>query len=165
MKVDYHPVVHQILELIKSKGCWFEYFEHQSVRTSEEAAQVRTGYTLSQGAKALIIRVKRNQERQFVMLVVPGDQKFDKFKVREILESSDLRFATENEVSAITKGVQLGGIPPFGNLFGLKVIADQALFNQKVIIFNAGDKRFSVAIKSEDFKELVQPVVQDICVR
>lgn len=165
MKADYHPVVYQILELIKSKGCWFESFEHQSVRTSEEAARVRTGYTLNQGAKALIIRVKRNQEKQFVMLVVPGDQKFDKFKVREILESSDLRFATENEVSAITQGVQLGGIPPFGNLFGLKVIADQALFNQKVIIFNAGDKRFSVAIKSEDFKELVQPVVQDICVR
>lgn len=164
MNDDYHPVIHKIVDLLKTEGCWFESFAHQPVRTSEEAALVRTGYSLSQGAKALIVRIKRpNQEKEFVMLVMSGDQKFDKFKVKQALQSKDLRFATEEEVLIITDGVQLGGVPPFGNLFGLQVIADQALFNHEVIIFNAGDKKFSVAMKSADYRRLVQPQVAEIC--
>ncbi|NIA02454.1 MAG: hypothetical protein GWP15_03650 [Nitrospirae bacterium] len=52
---NYHPLVNQIVEALKNNECWYETFEHEPVRTSEEAAKIRTGYTLEQGAKALII--------------------------------------------------------------------------------------------------------------
>jgi len=55
---NYHPVVSQIIDLLEKNNCWFETFEHEPVRTSEEAAKIRTGYSINEGAKAIIIRVK-----------------------------------------------------------------------------------------------------------
>ncbi len=156
--MDYHPVVTRITNLLSENGCWFETFEHEPVRTSEESAKVRTGYSLRQGAKAMIIRVKKSeQEKQFVMLVFPADKRFDNDKVRNLFKAKDIRLATEEEVSQLTDGVQAGGVPPFGNLFGLMVIVDPKLFENEKIIFNAGDRRFSVAMKSTDFRHLVSP--------
>lgn len=159
----YHPLTRQISELIEGSGFWFESFEHPPVRTSEEAARIRDGYSLEEGAKALIVKTKRGGgESEFVMLVVPGDKKFDKDKVKNVLGIKDIRFATEDEVSEITKGVKPGGVPPFGNLFGLKVYADIGIFEHEKIIFNAGDRSYSVAMKAEDYKELVKPEVVSI---
>lgn len=160
---NYHPVVSKIIELLKSRQMWFETFEHEQVRTSEEAAGIRTGYTLHQGAKAIIVRVKKSEsEKRFVMLVMPADLRFDNKKVKEYFSAKDIRFASVEEVEKITEGVQPGGVPPFGNLFNIEVYADNKLFDIEKIIFNAGDRRFSVAMKAEDFKILVNPQVMDL---
>jgi Ala-tRNA(Pro) deacylase len=158
----YHPLTKKIQQLLTDNQCWFETYEHPPVRTSEEAVKVRKGYTLEQGAKALIVRVKRNGEKKFVMLVVPGDKRFDKNKVQLLLASKDIRFATEEEVAKISNGVKVGGVPPFGNLFNLEVIADPSLFENEKIIFNAGDRSFSIAMLSKDYQRLVSPQIVSI---
>ena len=157
-----HPIHQQITDLLRQHDCWFEEFEHAPVRTSEQASKIRDGYTLQQGAKAIIIRAKiPNEGKKFVMLVMPADQKFDSTKVKAALHSKDIRFATEEEVEQITKGVKPGGVPPFGNLFGLEVISDSSLYQNEKIIFNAG-RTTSIGMKSADYKQLVQPSVGEI---
>lgn len=161
--MDYHKAVNQIITLLNTNNIQFETFEHEPVRTSEEAAKVRTGYSLEQGAKALIVRAKvSNQDKHFVMIVVPGDKRFDNQKLKKLLGAKDVRFATEEEVGEITKGILPGGVPPFGNLFGLHVYVDRNLFDHPKIIFNAGDKRFSIGMSSADYKQLIKPVVVDV---
>lgn len=161
--MDYHPVSYKITKILEQDHCWFESFEHEPVRTSEEAARLRPSYSLRQGAKAIILRVKRSEnDRFFVMLVMPADRKFDKDKVKALFGARDLRFATEAEITELTDGVQAGGVPPFGNLFGLRVVADPALFGNEKIVFNAGDRRFSVGMRAEDYKRLVTPDIVDI---
>ena len=157
-----HPIHRQITDLLRQHNCWFEEFEHAPVRTSEEAAKIRDGYTLQQGAKALIVRAKiPNQGKKFVMLVMPADQKFSSAKVQQVLGAKDLRFATEDEVEEITKGVKPGGVPPFGNLFDLEVVSDATLYENEKIVFNAG-RTSSIGMLSADYKKLVQPIVADI---
>jgi prolyl-tRNA editing enzyme YbaK/EbsC (Cys-tRNA(Pro) deacylase) len=156
----YHPVVGQIKSLLNKNDCWYETFEHRAVRTSEEAAEIRTGYTIEQGAKALILY--SNDLGEFIMLVLPADQRFDNNKVRSLLEVSHLRFARPDEVREVTNGVLVGGVPPFGNLFDLEVITDPSLLGNEKIIFNAGDRRYSIAIKSADYKKLVNPQIAQI---
>jgi prolyl-tRNA editing enzyme YbaK/EbsC (Cys-tRNA(Pro) deacylase) len=95
------------------------------------------------------------------MLVIPGDRKFDSAKVKHQLRSKDIRFATEDEVTKITEGVRPGGVPPFGNLFGLGVISDGSLYGNEKIVFNAG-RNCSLAVKSADYRRLVQPHIADI---
>lgn len=159
----YHPLTQTIQDLLTHHHCWFETFEHGPVRTSEEAAKVRLGYTLAQGAKALIIRLKfSKKDKKFVMLVVPGDRKFDSQKVAELFGCKDIRFATPEEVGEITSGVVPGGVPPFGNLFGLEVVVDPSLLKNEKIIFNAGDRSFSIGMKSSDYQKVVQPRVEDV---
>lgn len=158
----YHPVVEKIIDLLKTNKIEYQTFEHQPVRTSEEAAAIRTGFVLSQGAKALIVRIKKDNQKKFQMLVVPGDKRFDKQKVSKILGTKDIRFASEEEVSEVTKGVQVGGVPPFGNLFGLEVIVDPLVLENEKIIFNAGDRQFSIAITAFEYKKIVNPKITAI---
>jgi Ala-tRNA(Pro) deacylase len=157
-----HQIHKQITDILTKEGCWFEEFEHEPVRTSEEAAAIRSEYTLHQGAKALIIRAKVPGEgKKFIMLVVPGDCKFDAAKVKLAIESKDIRFATEEEVEEVTNGVKPGGVPPFGDLFGLDVISDAVLYDNEKIIFNAG-RTTSIGMLSADYRRIVAPRVKDI---
>lgn len=162
--MEYHDTVKKITNLLNEHHITYKTFEHEAVRTSEEAAAIRPEYTLAQGAKALIVRIKRKgvpvaEERQFVQIVVPGDAKFDVKKARQVLEAKDIRFATPTEVSELTDGVQPGGVPPFGILFGLPVYVEETLLKNNDIIFNAGDRRFSIAMKSSDYIAVVKPEV------
>lgn len=162
--MTYHPVVEKIKKLLTENNVNFETFEHEPVRTSAEAANVRTGYTLEQGAKALIVRAKiTNQEKKFVMVVVPGNKRFDNQKLKNLLKAKDIRFATEEEVLSLTGGVLPGGVPPLGLLFNLGCYADNSLLDHQRIIFNAGDKRYSIAMGSSDYQKVSQSIFTQIC--
>ncbi len=156
---DLHQAASQIVDLLEANDCWYERFRHHAARTSEEAAATRPGYTLRQGAKAIILRVKRNKrDKFFVMLVYPADRRFDAKRVKARFGARDIRFATEAEVNAMTAGVEPGGLPPFGHLFGLPVYAAPELFELERIVFNAGDRRFSLAMRAADYRRLAQPI-------
>ena len=162
---NHHPTVDKIKDLLDQNGCQYEYFEHEAVRTSAEAAATRafTGYQLHQGAKAIIVRAKEpGKGKRFFMFVVPGDKRFDTAKIEKTLGLKEIRFATEDEVKEVTGGILVGGVPPFGNLFGLEVVADASLLNNERIVFSAGDRCVSMSIKSEDYKKVVNPRVEDI---
>jgi Ala-tRNA(Pro) deacylase len=159
----HHPVTQKILDLLNQGSCWHETFEHEEVRTSEEAAKTRPGYSLRQGAKALIVRTKMaGGERKFVMVVIPADRRFSNDKVKKVIGARDIRFATEEEVADLTDGIKPGAVPPFGNMFGLDVITDASLYDNDKIVFNAGERGFSVAMKSADYRRLVGPNVDQI---
>ena len=150
MSEPIHPVADKIETILREGGFWYERFLHEPVRTSEEAARVRPEYVQHQGTKALIVSVKEIGadplcNKRFIMLV------------KSEIGYTDVRFAREDEVAQIT-----GGVPPFGNLFGLPVYADTAVFNNEKIIFNAGDRRVSIGMKSTDYRALVAPKVAQI---
>lgn len=160
---DVHAVTIEILNKLMEINANPDVFVHEAVRTSEEAAKVRTGYSLSQGAKALILRIKKSKnDKFFCMLVVPGDAQFDKKKVQELFEAKDIRFATTQEVSELTKGVLPGGIPPLGNLFGLQTFVDKSVLKNDRIIFNAGDKRVSLGISIEEYNQISNFQISDL---
>lgn len=160
---NFHPIAQKIEDEIRKNGFWYERFEHEPVRTSEEAAQVRPEYALGQGTKSLIVKGKRpHEEKRFFMVVVPGDRQFDKNKLRAETDYGDVRFATPEEVGVLTGGIMPGGVPPFGNLFGLQVFADKTIFENEKIIFNAGDRRVSIGMHARDYRALVDPHVGEI---
>lgn len=165
--VEYHKTVTLIRSLLDEHGVSYKAFEHEAVRTSEEAAAIRPEYSLSQGAKALIVRIKKRgatgaSSKQFAQIVVPGDAKFNTKKACAALEAKDIRFATEEEVETITDGVKPGGVPPFGVLWNLPVYVEQSLLTHEEIIFNAGDRRYSIAVPTKGYLEVVAPTVVDI---
>jgi len=158
-------VFEKIKNILEKKKKWYEVFYHKPVRTSKEAASVRSGYGLHQGAKALILKIyPKNTPKSsksvhdfFVMVVLAGDAKLDKGLLKRSLNIKNFRFATHKEVSNITGGVLPGGIPPFGNLFGLEVYLDSSLLDNEKIVFNAGDRGISIAMNLADYIELIKP--------
>ena len=82
------------------------------VFTSEEAARVR-GTPIESGAKALVFLAGPARPRG-----APRRRRVDNARLRAVLGSRTLRFATQAELLALT-GCVPGALPPFGNLFGL----------------------------------------------
>jgi len=161
---NYHKTVSNIINLLDNNNAWYETFEHLPVKTSEEAANVRTGYNLNQGAKALILRIKKSGgEKYFAQFVVPGNEKFNSKLISKIVSAKNIRFATIEEITEITDGIKIGGIPPFGNLFGLPVFVDKSLLDDEKIIFNAGDRSFSIGMKTKDYINIVKPIIETLC--
>lgn len=159
-------MVGRICSFLDAHGCAYDSFAHEAVRTSAEAAAVRTGYTMAEGAKSLIVRTqyRGDSKKYFVLIVVPGDMRFDVKKARKALNARDIRFAREEEVLHLTEGILPGGVPPFGNLFDLPVYADASLFSRKRMICNAGDRKYSIALDTACYKRTVRPHIVDLII-
>ena len=146
-------VLERIQNLLAEHGVPFHIVSHRPVYTSSEAAEVR-GVSLKSGAKALIVKVKE----EFVMLVLPGDRRLDRKKLRGNLGYKSVRFATSEEVQELT-GLTPGAIPPFGSLFQLKTYCDPALGENEEINFNCGTHTKSMTIRYEDYLKTEKPTV------
>jgi Ala-tRNA(Pro) deacylase len=142
------PVTDRLERWLRESGVEFRIFEHEPVRTSEEAARVR-GTPLEQGAKALVVRA----EDRYVHLVLPAHLKADNAALRTLLGTRQLRFATADELRELT-GCVPGAVPPFGNLFDLPVLIDEALTANETIAFNAGSNAVSITMRADDFVRL-----------
>jgi osmotically-inducible protein OsmY/prolyl-tRNA editing enzyme YbaK/EbsC (Cys-tRNA(Pro) deacylase) len=97
-----------------------------------------------------------------IMLVLPADHRVDLTKVRTELGASDLWLADEHDFAGIFPDCEIGGMPPFGNLYDLPVYVDQTLTQDQMIVFQAGTHSDTMCIRYTDFARLVKPTVVDI---
>jgi prolyl-tRNA editing enzyme YbaK/EbsC (Cys-tRNA(Pro) deacylase) len=148
-------VTRKAIQLLDSKGIGFEKLEHASVTTSSEASGAR-GSKLSQGAKAII--VKAND--QFYHLIISAAVPLDNNKLRKVLGTRRVRFATTEELFEIT-GCLPGAVPPFGNLFGLPVFMDNALMEEDTVYFNCGSHTISLRMKRSDLVDATDAQIVD----
>ncbi len=94
------------------------------------------------------------------MCVLPGDKKIDLEKMRMILGTKRLSFATPDEVLKVT-GCVIGSVPPFGNLFGILVYIDRHLVRNEYLSFNVGLTTKSIRMKKEDYLQVVPAIVEE----
>ena len=156
--VDMHPIVSSIRSLLDECSVSYTYMEHEPGVTSEEMVVIRKDFSLSEGAKALILMT----DTDCIQVVIPGNMKFKNSKLRKLIHTKNIRFATAEELTAITNGILPGAVPPFGILFNIPVYADKKLFENNRIVFNCGERTASIAMKTEDYKTVVQPIIADI---
>lgn len=149
-------VFEQIKNLLDKTGVEYTLSEHQPVRTSKEAAKLR-GVDLKTGAKSMVLKSKGN----YYLFVLPADLKIDWKKVKQILNTKEVRFATEIEAET-TISVKMGSVPPFGNILNLPTFFDKRILDTKWVNFNPGSTTHSIQMKSEDLIKLVKPELVEI---
>jgi nondiscriminating aspartyl-tRNA synthetase len=110
---------------------------------------------LSEGVKAIILRGKRTGRN--VMVCVPADQKLDTKPV-ETLEQDKFEFEKPEAIKN-KYGLELGAIPPFGNLLGMTVYFDKRVLDEPRAAFNAGSTTKSIIMQSADLTNLISPVM------
>lgn len=147
------PVPEQIIQRLDRLNLTYEKYEHEPVVTSEEAAKIRNS-SLDAGAKALVM----NADGKQVMIVVPGSKKANLNAIKKALDVKDLSMANKNDVESKT-GVEIGGVPPLGSLFGMKTYLDEQLLSLPEIFFNAGSKSISIALSPEALVKVEQPEI------
>ena len=142
--------------LQKLEGIDYSQLQHPPTRTSEESAAYR-GTTLASGAKAMLIR----SGNIFLLAVMAAHRKLDWKPLKRVVQSKNVRFATEEEVFSVT-GCVPGAVPPFGSLFGLQTLVDVSLREQgESINFNAGLRTQSVSMSYQAYEQLESPTLAE----
>jgi prolyl-tRNA editing enzyme YbaK/EbsC (Cys-tRNA(Pro) deacylase) len=103
-------------------------YDHEPVRTSEEAARIRNT-NQHEGAKALVFDV----DKKLVLLVLPGDCRADVESFTLFLKAKKVRMASKETVEART-GVLIGGVPPFGSAMGLQTYGFTLRENERICL-------------------------------
>ncbi|HXZ18633.1 MAG TPA: YbaK/EbsC family protein [Candidatus Acidoferrales bacterium] len=104
-------------------------------------------------AKTVIVKL----DGDLAMAVVTASQRVDLALLKAAAGAKTVDLATENEFKERFPDCEVGAMPPFGNLYGMTVLADESLALDKEIAFNAGSHRELVRLPWEDFERLAQP--------
>lgn len=146
----------QILDLLNKNSVEYELFEHEPVRTSEDASKVR-GTALKEAAKSMLVKVNSG----YFLLVLRADKKINWKKAKELLNAKKIRFATDSEAEEVT-GSKPGSLNPFGNLIGIETYFDTHLSNSKYLFLNPGSVEHTIKIRTKDLFRLVKPKTANI---
>jgi Ala-tRNA(Pro) deacylase len=148
------PILKKLKEALDEEKISYEVYNHALAYTAQEIA-ARQHFSGKEMAKVVMLDV----DGALVMGVVPGSRKISLDLVRANLGAKKARLATEDEFIARFPDCEIGAMPPFGNLFGLKVYVDPGLEEDENIYFNAGNHTQTVRLKYADFASLAKPQV------
>lgn len=108
-------------------------------------------------AKTVIIKI----EGVLAMMALPASRRLLLPDLREMLGTDDVRLATESEFRDVFPDCEVGAMPPFGNLYGLRVYVAASLTEEQEIAFNACSHTEVIRMAYADFERLVKPTVLD----
>lgn len=134
------------------EGVRFREVHHEPTLTSEDSARAR-GEELRVGGKALLMRA----DADFALFVLPADRKVDSGAIRREFAISKLRFASRDELVALT-GLVPGSVPPFGRpILPFPLYVDLTIKDNDRIAFNAGSLTDSMILALDDYLRLAAP--------
>lgn len=144
----------EIIHQLHQKNITFDHRVHEPTPTSEDSARVRQ-IKMEEGVKALILRGKNTKKNY--QFNIPAHLKVDMKAVAELVGEK-----CEFEDPAVIQeryGLQIGGVPPFGNLLNLDNYYDEEILKHEIAAFNCGLTTESIIMKSKDLFALVEPKV------
>lgn len=104
-------------------------------------------------AKTVMVKL----DGSLVMAVLPAKYHVDLAALRRSANAKTASLASEEDFKDLFPECETGAMPPFGNLYGLRVFADRSLELDKEIAFNAGTHRELIRMRWDDFKRLADP--------
>src|SRR5512140_867875 len=141
---------------LDAEGVKYIAISHSAAFTAAEVAA--SAHVAGRGfAKTVIV----NFNGEMVMVVLPASRRLLIHELRELMESEHVRLASEAEFLNRFPDCELGAMPPFGNLYGMRVYVTADLAHQTEITFNAGTHTEIIQMAYADFDRLVRPQVLD----
>ncbi len=139
------------------EGVKYVAIQHSPAFTAAEVAD-SAHVAARDFAKTVIVKI----DGVPAMLVLPATRRLLIHELREMFESENVKLATESELRAWFPDCELGAMPPFGLLYGMKVYVAASLAHEAQIAFNAGTHTEVIKLTYEDFDRLVRPLVIDL---
>ncbi len=142
----------KLLENLRANGIDFDYIEHPKAYAAGDVAH-KAGIPERAFAKTVMVRL----DGLMAMAVLPAAFKVNFNLLREAAGAQTISLALEREFASRFPDCELGAMPPFGNLYGLKVYVDGSLAENETVAFNAGTHREVITMAWDDYETLVTP--------
>ena len=142
----------RIREFLDGNSAPYVTIGHSASYTASQAAQ-STHIPGRYMAKTVIINV----DGTLAMAVVPATQDVNLDALRRHVFAGDVRLAAESEFARRFEGCQLGTVPPFGDLFGIKTYIDGEMARRDQIAFMAGTHTDVIVMPMGEYLRLAKP--------
>jgi Ala-tRNA(Pro) deacylase len=106
-------------------------------------------------AKTVILKIGGEP----AMMVLPAAYQIDMENLSLALQGAAIELATEQEFFKWFPDCEVGAMPPFGNLYAMKVYVAERLTENEDIVFNAGSHSEVIQMSYKDYEDLVQPTM------
>ena len=148
--------VQRLKDYLEDRHIQYAAIQHARAYTAQEIAAVAhvPGKEL---AKTVVLKI----DGELVLAVLPASSRVDLETLRTILGAERAELAEEREFSDKFPGCEVGAMPPFGNLYGMRTYVADRLAEDDEIAFNAGSHTELVRLAYEDFDDLVHPLTLD----
>jgi len=134
----------------------YSVIPHRAAYTAQEEAAA-THVPGAAWAKSVVCMV--NDEP--ILAVVPAPCSVDLIRLQRTTEADSVRLALESEFLPLYRDCEPGAIPPFGHLFGQRVLVDKTLARDPEIVFNGGSHHDAIRMPYGEFERLSHPTVAD----
>jgi Ala-tRNA(Pro) deacylase len=142
----------RVIDFLDKEHVKYVTIGHSPAYTAQEIAALAhiPGKEL---AKTVIVKV----DEELAMVVLPASEMVRLDHLRESLGTEFVELAEEDEFKGEFPDCETGAMPPFGNLYGMKVFVDQSLREDDEIAFNAGSHDELIRLPYADYERLVHP--------
>lgn len=106
-------------------------------------------------AKSVIIQAGNKN----IMVVLPASERIEFETLKKILHEKNVTLLPEDAFLTLFPDCEIGAMPPFGNLYNIKVYVEKSLSKNKEIAFNAGNHNELIKMRYQDFEKLVSPIL------
>jgi Ala-tRNA(Pro) deacylase len=149
--------LNRLREYLDSHNIRYVLFSHSLAYTAQGIAAL-THISGKELAKTVIVRI----DGGLAMAVVPASRHVNLPLLKRAVGAQTVELAPEQEFKDKFPDCEAGAMPPFGNLYGMAVFADESLTSIKEITFNAGTHRDLMRMDWADLVRLVEPRIIQI---
>lgn len=147
----------KLKNFLDSNSIRYVSIRHSQVFTAQEIAA-----SAHISGKALAKTVMVKIDGKMTMAVLPATDKVNFDQLKKAAGAEKVELASEDEFKDMFPECEVGAMPPFGNLYGIDVYADEKLARDELIAFNAGSHTELIQLPYNDFERLVKPKTAQI---
>ncbi len=124
----------KITTFLEKNKIKYEPVKHRTVYTAyDKAATLKVKPSVI--GKTLVLKA----DKDLVIALLPGNKNLDKNKFKKLAKAKKVDFISETVMKNKFKGIKLGAIPPFGELWKLPTFIERGLTETTKIFVNSGD--------------------------
>lgn len=146
--------VRKLKEFLDKLNIHYLSIPHSTAYTAQGIAAV-THISGKELAKTVIVKL----DDELVMAVLPASHQVDLDMLKAATGTKTAATASEREFREKFPDCETGAMPPFGNLYDMKVFVEESLTKDTEIAFNAGSHNELIRLAFADYLRAVNPVV------
>jgi Ala-tRNA(Pro) deacylase len=145
-------ILRQLVDFLDTNNVKYINVTHSTAFTAQDVAE-SAHISGKEMAKTVIVWM----DGAMAMVVLSASYMVDFNKLKAAVGAKSIELASESEFKDRFPSCEIGAMPPFGNLFNMKVLVDTMLAEDKELAFNAGTHHELIKMPYADYERLVKP--------
>lgn len=146
----------KVSEFLDEQHVPYEFLSHTPTYNAQHMAHA---VHVKGGAVAKTVLLRANHGYRYMTAILPATQKIDFDVASRSLGGSELRLASEAEVSEVCPDCEAGVLLPFGSQYGVITVVDSSLAKEDEIVFEGSTHHETIRMKFADFCRLESPQI------